>query len=295
GGALKLAALGVLFGVAGAAAFARLLTSLLYGVTASDPRTFVSVAVVLLAVALAAALVPSWRASRVDPTVALRALAGLSWALSWPGCVCPTQPAYRRTYGWDSWRYSTFLERARPGGGGARCRMFGAGLFVGPRARRSAGQRRRSRIADGRRVTGARRRLSGAPRHGDDQRRRDAVSHAARHSEPEHRGRAAGGPARDQLGRRLGGPHQRRHVPEGFLQREEPARRVVLDERHRLSRERQWLRGSQHRLHGRVQSLFAVAAVHRRGKQHDRRYLRRCRLEHAGARDRVRRGVRGRR
>src|SRR6185312_13841918 len=73
GGALKLAALGVLFGVAGAAAFARLLTSLLYGVTASDPRTFVSVAVVLLAVALAAALVPSWRASRVDPTVALRA------------------------------------------------------------------------------------------------------------------------------------------------------------------------------------------------------------------------------
>ena len=73
GGALKLAALGVLFGVAGAAAFARLLTSMLYGVTASDPRTFVSVAVVLLAVALAAALVPSWRASRVDPTVALRA------------------------------------------------------------------------------------------------------------------------------------------------------------------------------------------------------------------------------
>jgi putative ABC transport system permease protein len=73
GGALKLAALGVLFGVAGAAAFARLLTSMLYGVTAGDPATFVGVAVVLLAVALVAALVPSWRASRVDPTVALRA------------------------------------------------------------------------------------------------------------------------------------------------------------------------------------------------------------------------------
>ena len=73
GGALKLAALGVLFGVAGAAAFARLLSSMLYGVTASDPATFVGVAVVLLAVALVAALVPSWRAARVDPTVALRA------------------------------------------------------------------------------------------------------------------------------------------------------------------------------------------------------------------------------
>jgi ABC-type lipoprotein release transport system permease subunit len=46
---------------------------MLYGVTASDPATFVGVAGGLLAVALVAALIPSWRASRVDPTVALRA------------------------------------------------------------------------------------------------------------------------------------------------------------------------------------------------------------------------------
>jgi putative ABC transport system permease protein len=71
-GAVRLAALGVVFGVAGAAAFARLLGVMLYGVTASDPRTFVGVSVGLLMVALTAAIVPSWRASRVDPTVALR-------------------------------------------------------------------------------------------------------------------------------------------------------------------------------------------------------------------------------
>jgi putative ABC transport system permease protein len=72
GGALRLAALGVLVGVSGAAAFARLLGAMLYGVTATDPRTFIGVAGGLLAVALAAALVPAWRASHVDPTVALR-------------------------------------------------------------------------------------------------------------------------------------------------------------------------------------------------------------------------------
>jgi predicted permease len=71
-GAVRLAALGVVFGVAGAAGFARLLGVMLYGVTASDPRTFVGVSVGLLMVALTAAIVPSWRASRVDPTVALR-------------------------------------------------------------------------------------------------------------------------------------------------------------------------------------------------------------------------------
>ena len=73
GGAVRLAALGVAFGVAGAVAFARLLAAMLYGVTARDPRTFVAVSISLLIVALVAAVVPSWRASRVDPTVALRA------------------------------------------------------------------------------------------------------------------------------------------------------------------------------------------------------------------------------
>jgi ABC-type lipoprotein release transport system permease subunit len=58
--------------VIGSAMFARLLTSMLYRVSPSDPRTYAVVSIGLLIVALTAAWVPSWRAVRVDPTVALR-------------------------------------------------------------------------------------------------------------------------------------------------------------------------------------------------------------------------------
>jgi ABC-type lipoprotein release transport system permease subunit len=58
--------------VVGGALFTRLLTVMLYRVTAGDPATFAGVSLALLAIALAAALIPSWRAARVDPTVALR-------------------------------------------------------------------------------------------------------------------------------------------------------------------------------------------------------------------------------
>jgi predicted permease len=71
-GALRLTAIGIGFGVAGAAVFARLLTAMLYGVSPSDPRTYVAVSLGLLVVALTAAAVPSLRAARVEPTVALR-------------------------------------------------------------------------------------------------------------------------------------------------------------------------------------------------------------------------------
>jgi len=71
-GALRLAMIGVAFGVLGAALFARLLAAMLYGVSPSDPRTYVGVSLGLLVVALVAAWVPSWRAARVDPTIALR-------------------------------------------------------------------------------------------------------------------------------------------------------------------------------------------------------------------------------
>ncbi len=71
-GALRLTAVGIVFGLAGAAVFARLLTSMLYRVSPSDPGTYVEVSLGLLIVALTAAWVPSWRAARVDPTVALR-------------------------------------------------------------------------------------------------------------------------------------------------------------------------------------------------------------------------------
>jgi ABC-type antimicrobial peptide transport system permease subunit len=51
----------------------RLLRSLLYEVSASDPGTFVGVAALLAAVALVASWLPSRRAARVDPTITLRA------------------------------------------------------------------------------------------------------------------------------------------------------------------------------------------------------------------------------
>jgi ABC-type antimicrobial peptide transport system permease subunit len=72
GGAVRLAAIGTIIGGAGAFAFAQLLRSLLYRVTANDPTTPLAMAALLLAVAAIAAVIPAWRASRIDPSVALR-------------------------------------------------------------------------------------------------------------------------------------------------------------------------------------------------------------------------------
>lgn len=69
---LKLAAAGVVIGVGGAVLAGRWLTTLLFGVGPTDPRLLGATAAVLMSVAVAASVVPAWRASRVDPVVALR-------------------------------------------------------------------------------------------------------------------------------------------------------------------------------------------------------------------------------
>jgi putative ABC transport system permease protein len=68
-----LALVGLAAGLAAALGAARALTTLLFGVTSTDPITFASVAATLALVALLASYVPARRAARVDPMTALRA------------------------------------------------------------------------------------------------------------------------------------------------------------------------------------------------------------------------------
>jgi ABC-type antimicrobial peptide transport system permease subunit len=69
---LILSGIGIALGVAGAAGLTRLMSSLLFGVSALDGVTYAAVAVGLGATALLASYLPAARASRVDPSVALR-------------------------------------------------------------------------------------------------------------------------------------------------------------------------------------------------------------------------------
>jgi len=69
---LGLAAFGVALGMAGSRVLSSALGSLLFGTTAGDPATFIEVGTLLIAVAAIAGYIPAWKASRIDPMVALR-------------------------------------------------------------------------------------------------------------------------------------------------------------------------------------------------------------------------------
>jgi putative ABC transport system permease protein len=72
GSGLTLAFAGVAIGLGVAAAASRVMASLLHGVSPGDPATFLAVGILLPLVALVASAVPAWRATRVDPIVALK-------------------------------------------------------------------------------------------------------------------------------------------------------------------------------------------------------------------------------
>jgi putative ABC transport system permease protein len=63
---------GLLIGLAGALVLGRFIESQLFGIRAADPALFAASAALLALVALVAALLPAWRASRVDPLSALK-------------------------------------------------------------------------------------------------------------------------------------------------------------------------------------------------------------------------------
>jgi putative ABC transport system permease protein len=70
---IRLIVLGIAVGFFAALALGQFVQTLLFGVGPFDPATFAAIAVLLGLVALAACLVPAWRATRVDPVIALRA------------------------------------------------------------------------------------------------------------------------------------------------------------------------------------------------------------------------------
>jgi ABC-type lipoprotein release transport system permease subunit len=69
----RVAIVGTILGVSAALLATRLVSSMLYGIASSDPATYVAVSALLASAALAATFIPAMRATRVDPTITLRA------------------------------------------------------------------------------------------------------------------------------------------------------------------------------------------------------------------------------
>jgi ABC-type antimicrobial peptide transport system permease subunit len=69
---LKLVGLGLVIGLIAAFILTRVMATLLFGISATDPVTFATISLILMTVALLASYIPSVRAMRVDPMVALR-------------------------------------------------------------------------------------------------------------------------------------------------------------------------------------------------------------------------------
>ena len=72
GEGVKLTLIGAMLGLAGALALTRLMKSLLFGVSSTDPLTFIAIPALLFGVAFLACWIPAWQATKVDPMVALR-------------------------------------------------------------------------------------------------------------------------------------------------------------------------------------------------------------------------------
>ncbi|HEX8458967.1 MAG TPA: ABC transporter permease [Pyrinomonadaceae bacterium] len=72
GHGLKLVLIGIAIGLGAAFLLTRVMSSLLYGVSATDPLTFISISLILISVALLASLIPALRATKIDPIDALR-------------------------------------------------------------------------------------------------------------------------------------------------------------------------------------------------------------------------------
>jgi len=72
GEGIKLALVGALIGLGGAWALTRLMKNLLFGVSPTDPLTFIVIPLALTLVALLACWIPAWQATKVDPLIAIR-------------------------------------------------------------------------------------------------------------------------------------------------------------------------------------------------------------------------------